>query len=218
MSDHATTTISARKGKRRRRAETGGPGYDGTRDLRVVAVEDPLEPGGIARPLRNVGHDPIEMLRHKHKVLGDAEYRAAHRIRRLFEALGAAGVRTVNLTAVRVDTSGPTTDIREATLRAAHELALLRAELGRDDFNAVARVAGYGEALTVVAVDFESSVTARANGACDRRTVDAVSRRLRDGLARAAIMWGYADEASKTAMNRRGGAWLARGSRPTVSW
>ena len=197
------------KGKTARRRAKGKvaaprhkPGFEGRRELVEVSLvnpyavrETPLALGEEPQPTLervtvNARHDAIEHMFSK-GVIDWPEREAARHIRSLVETMGLAAMRTMMADMDRVDGGGARQSITDAQLQAGRELARLARALGEVWFGIVVRVAGYGETVTMVAIDHERDEAGRANGACSRATRDHVGWSVREGLSLAAARLGY---------------------------
>ena len=118
-------------------------------------------------------------------VLRKAHLATADELAGLWETeAGGTVVRALDWTIERVDGGkGPAAPELMCGAGRAHRLLLaVRLEVGARVFTVLHRMVAQGESLTVIAIDLEEDASARANGACDRRTRDHVSRMLREGL------------------------------------
>nr|WP_320141657.1 hypothetical protein [uncultured Cohaesibacter sp.] len=152
------------------------------RDLTRVTVENPDGRGSMERVTKRV-RDPIENLYSQGK-LDDAQHKAAHMVRRAVEGMGTS-IGSVDPERIRVD-GGRAGDPAIYMLEAAETLRRVQkaveAEMGKEGWAIVRRVAGYGEALSVVAMDFAVSLDDLKNGGVSREARAYASRALQRGL------------------------------------
>ena len=174
-------------------------GFDGTRLERHVVVDDPnpSRKGYRERVVKNVRHDYLETLLSRRKI-GESQKRTGDHIRALVETLGMSSVQAMDLAKIRVDTSGPGSEIRDAVLVAGQELNDLRSYMDQDKYALIVRICGYDERLPMVAISFEENEKQRINGACSKRTRDYCAWLFRSGLMQAAIFFGYASDREMT--------------------
>ena len=164
-------------------AKTGGP-------IKRVMIENPYGKGEFEKVKRRV-IDPIENLFARGR-LDDMQHKAAHIVRKAVEGM-AQSVGSIDPERIRVDCSGAgdsTVFIMEASavLKRAQEVVELN--MGREGWNVVRRVAGDGEALTVVALDFVVSAEELKNGGVSREAKAYASRALQRGLNCVAAEFG----------------------------
>ena len=181
--------------RRRKQVSLAGPGYEGTRELVCETVPHPRLAGEVQAVVRNARHDPVEQLYHQRdrsgrRLIGEGERRAGLEIRAMVEALGLDAVRSMALNE-RVDGGARHYEIGGRRHDAGRRIRALAWALGRDQFDIVVRVAGYGETITLVACDYEDGGDGRANGACSKGTRDAVGWLFRRALRNAAEHLGY---------------------------
>ncbi len=182
--------------KRKRRDRRQKPielvGYDGTRKLKVSSVEEAYGPDKTKREtvIKNVHHDAIEKL-YARGIIGDAQKRAADKVRWIIEALGASGAPAFDPSKIQVDTSPSGQSISDRVIDAGIQLRGLIDEVDSIPLAIVLRVAGHGENLSQIARLIETEPTAVSQGGCSRRTRDYCGRLLKDGLTQCAGYWGY---------------------------
>lgn len=197
------------------------PGYDGQRQLVSETIVSPyarsvvLEPGETPRPQtetvrRNARHDPIEQLYHQRGPKGERilqwhQREAAMRVRQLTETLGLSALRAMNLENERVDGGGVLEGVTAAQIAAARAIKGLQGKLGEDYYAVVLRVAGFGEAVSIVARDFEE-VEGVGGAGFTLRTRDFVSKVLRRSLDLTAVFFGLAVDEGRL-RRRRLGVW-----------
>ena len=164
-------------------ARAGGP-------IKRVMVENPYGKGEFERVTRRV-IDPIENLFARGR-LDDMQHRAAHLVRRAVEGM-AQSVGSIDPERIRVDCSGAgdsTIYIMEAGKMLKRAQEAVEREMGREGWSVVRRVAGDGEALTVVALDFVVSAEELSNGGVSREAKAYASRALQLGLNHVAVEFG----------------------------
>lgn len=176
--------------------KTGGlEGFDGTRKVRQVVVDEtnPALNRPRERVSKNIKHDYIEKLFGEKKI-GEAQKRAGDRVRQLVESMGVGlgSVKAIDLAKIRVDTSGGGVDVRDSVLDAAQELTGLGRAMDADKHALVIRVCGFDERIKALAPSFEEDESKLVNGNCSQRTHDHCGRLFRSGLMQAAIYFGYA--------------------------
>ncbi len=163
-----------------------GSGCDGRlageKALKRVMVENPDGKGEMEKVTRRV-IDPIENLFARGR-LDDLQHRAAHIVRKAVEGMSQS-VGSIDPERIRVD-GGGTGDATVRILEAGEVLQraqrAVELEMGREGWNVVRRVAGDGEALTVVAFDFVVSAEETKNGGVSREAKAYASRALQLGL------------------------------------
>ena len=198
-----------------RKAGGDQPGYDGRRSLVTDNVVSPFDPSSRQTVVRNARHDPVEQLyqqrdRKGRRLIDEPERLAGIEIRRMVEALGLDAVRAIVL-GERVDGGGKYYDIGARRYEAGKRIAALRRDMGRLQFEVLVRIAGYGETVTLVAVDFERDDGMRVNGACDQQTRKSIGWLFRESLVEAAMVLGYRPRGV-----HRMTAWAAPGAKPSV--
>lgn len=157
-------------------------------ELADVEVENPMfsrdHPADRTNPLRvrakiNLRESPIGLLAHR-GMINDAQIRAASEFRRLWEAMGGAGVKAMDYSVDPVDGGGIADPIAVRQMDAARKLRDLRAHIGVRPYDIVSKVVGQGIEITTL----------------ESRKADQlmVSRYLKDGLADAATYWGFQSE------------------------
>lgn len=186
----------ARADRALRRAE---PGCDGRRALTADSVQSPYDPTWRETVMRNVRHDPVEQLyqqrdRKGRRLIDEPERLAGIEIRRMVEALGLDAVRAIEL-GERVDGGGRYYDIGARRYEAGKRAWDLRLALGKDTYDLLVRVAGFGEGITLVAMDYARAdgeeEEGAINGACSARMRDRVGYMFRRALRAAAVHFGY---------------------------
>lgn len=221
QADQAADRIEARDAARARLAKAdkalrrAEPGYDGRRALMPDSVVDPYDRNRRESVVRNARHDPVEQLyqqrdRKGRRLIDEPERLAGIEIRRMVEALGLDAVRAIEL-GERVDGGGKYYDIGARRYEAGKRIAALRRDMGRLQFEVLVRIAGYGETVTLVAVDFERDDGMRVNGACDQQTRKSIGWLFRESLVEAAMVLGYRPRGV-----HRMTAWAAPGAKPSV--
>lgn len=191
------------------------PGYEGKRQLVEDQVQQPFGRLGATEPvMRNARHDPIEQLFHQtgrngKKLIDQAQYHAAVRIRMLVETIGLGKLRSMALDMERVDGGAVARDIGIQEIEAASLLKKLRLVVGWRPYMVLIRVAGYGESISDVAVDFEREPVTKAGKAANKPTRDGVGSLLRDALTDAAIFLGFQSDTSNDRGWRKLAQWRA---------
>ncbi|WP_316859949.1 hypothetical protein [uncultured Cohaesibacter sp.] len=159
-------------------------------DLISDLVENPYCKGSMEPVLKRVA-DPIEKL-FSRGDLDDAQHKAAHIVRRAVEGMGVC-IGSIDPERVRVDCSG-SGDMTMRMLTAAKTLKQVEEavclELGRNGFNIVRRIAGYGEGVSAVAMDYACKVDDLKNGGVSRGARTYVNRCLFMGLNAVAESFG----------------------------
>ena len=135
--------------------------------------------------------DPIENLFARGR-LDDMQHKAAHLVRKAVEGMSQS-VGSIDPERIRVD-GGKAGDATIYILEAGDVLKrakqAVELEMGREGWNVVRRVAGDGEALTVVALDFVVSAEELKNGGVSREAKAYASRALQLGLNHVAVEFG----------------------------
>nr|WP_319513817.1 hypothetical protein [uncultured Cohaesibacter sp.] len=161
----------------------GGP-------VKRVMIENPYGKGEFEKVKRRV-IDPIENLFARGR-LDDMQHRAAHLVRKAVEGM-AQSVGSIDPERIRVDCSGAgdsTVFIMEASATLKRAQQAVELEMGREGWNVVRRVAGDGETLTAVALDFVVSAEELKNGGVSREAKAYASRALQLGLNHVAVEFG----------------------------
>ncbi len=211
----------ARKAARALRKAGGDqPGYDGRRALMADSVVSPFD--GLRREsvVRNARHDPVEHLyqqrdRKGRRLIDEPERMAGIEIRRMVEALGLDAIRAIAMDE-RVDGGGRYYDIGARRYEAGQRAEALRKALGDESYKLLVRVAGFGEGIVLVAIDYEredgDDDEGAINGACSARMRDRVGYMFRRALRAAAVHFGYrpAPRASRIV------GFAVDGARPTL--
>lgn len=135
--------------------------------------------------------------------LTEAQYQAACCIRAMLtERHGSTG--SVDYAKPRVDGSPPVRDwLLISSVDAERKLKQVFNVLGTDQALTVFRIAGFGETVQAVALEFEENPAKAATGKPSRSAREHVTRLFRDGLAHAAIVLGFGVEAPEGAAGRR---------------
>lgn len=214
----AEDVVRRKVGAARRRppARQGEPGFDGGRRLVAEHVENPYRPGTYEKATRNARHDPIEQLyaqrdRRGRPIISGLERDAATKVREIVETLGLDAVKAIVMEP-KVAASSKWRDLPAHLIDAGRRMAALRRALGPDMTAVLVRVAGYGETVTLVAIDYEESEEAKANGGCGKGTREGVGWLLRLALRRAVdhFFGGTATGAPSRGVT----AWLAEDAIP----
>nr|WP_321482602.1 hypothetical protein [uncultured Cohaesibacter sp.] len=162
----------------------------GEKSLKRVMVENPYGNGEMERATKRV-IDPIENLFARGR-LDDMQHKAAHLVRKAVEGMSQS-VGSIDPERIRVD-GGKAGDATIYILEAGDVLKrakqAVELEMGREGWNVVRRVAGDGEALTVVALDFVVSAEELKNGGVSREAKAYASRALQLGLNHVAVEFG----------------------------
>ncbi|SFO06338.1 hypothetical protein SAMN04488056_10324 [Cohaesibacter marisflavi] len=162
----------------------------GEKSLKRVMVENPYGNGDMERATRRV-IDPIENLFARGR-LDDMQHKAAHLVRKAVEGMNQS-VGSIDPERIRVD-GGKAGDATVYILEAGEVLKraqkAVEIEMGREGWSVVRRVAGFGEALTVVALDFVVSAEELKNGGVSREAKAYASRTLQLGLNCVAVEFG----------------------------
>lgn len=153
--------------------------------VRFLDMENPnWEPGkdgvnGIPRKTRlavNMRESPAMWL-FSHKHIGEADLRAANRVRMLYEASGWVGVQSIDYTITKVDGGNRSDGLTDRRQAAAKELNQLQAMIGKADYELLQKVCGE----CVFPKDLADTEWKRK----------VLSRRLRAILAQVSEIWGY---------------------------
>uniref|UniRef100_UPI003BA9515C hypothetical protein n=1 Tax=Stappia sp. TaxID=1870903 RepID=UPI003BA9515C len=127
------------------------------------------------------------------KAIGKVEVAAAGMLGDLWTAAqGGALVRALDWRLERVDGGKRVLepDMLVGALEAERRLYAVRVEIGGRAYATLRRIIVDGDSLTVIACDLEEDAGARSNGACSRRTLDFVSRQVRQALGDVAAVLG----------------------------
>ena len=147
---------------------------------------------GRTNPLKisatiNVRESPIGLLAHR-GIINKAQVEAAAEFRKLWEAMGGAGVKAMDYSIDPVDGGGIAEPISIRQMDAAKKLRDLRAHIGVRPYDIVSKVVGQGIEITVLGKN--------------KRECLLISNYLKDGLADSATFWGFQTRNSPVDSNR----------------
>ncbi len=137
-----------------------------------VSRSNPLK----VKAMVNVRESPIGLLAHR-GLINASQVRAANEFRRLWEAMGGAGVKAMDYSIDPVDGGGIAEPISIRQMDAAKRLRDLRAHIGVRPYDIISKVAGEGIGITLLGNN--------------KRECLMISNYLKDGLADAAQFWGF---------------------------
>lgn len=155
-------------------------------ELRVTEVENPDwrpdrdgEAGfpRLVAPAANVRESAVETL-YSRGELSKLQKTAADLFRMRFEAFAAENVSAIDYSRDKVDSSSAKAPVSQARIKARHELAKCKLEIGTRNYRLLVSVCGQGKALGELFTTNRQRTTAADN--------------LRDSLYDIAILWGLA--------------------------
>lgn len=161
------------------------PSLNRERQVALIEVPDPYEPGRTIVVTKNVRAHPADFL-HACKRIDDAQRAAANRVRALYERAEIGASKAIDYSAVRVDGGALQEPLAEAVYAARKALLQARRAVGEAGWAIVQPVMGEGIALERVVRDKPHL----ARGLSGRQAYGYVSGRLREALDDLVAHWG----------------------------
>lgn len=161
------------------------PSMSRNREVALVEVPDPFEPGRRITVAKNISVHPAENM-HARGLIDDAQHAAASRLRSLYEQAEIGGSAAIDYSRVRVDGGQLGDPLAEAVYAARRALVGVRRAVGEGGYAVLMVVMGEGHSIEMVARDRP----AMARGLKGKRAEGYISGRIREALDDLVVHWG----------------------------